>query len=181
MKKFLITLLIFLAAIISGFVYLVKPYETFEERRLGSHQIKVIANYVNVTGDPNCTKLYVTSPEPSDEPGKAIFPAVPEAIPSPDDGEYAYHGNRFELTGFPYEWVYRNIITGAERRVNSQRFDVVKWKIIVPYTVWSDKQSGDGGPLNEIRSMPLVYEYTDDDYSPNKFRMDNYINCLAGQ
>ena len=166
---------------IVAMIIVLKPYETFQERRVGTSQIQILVEYVNVTGDPGCTKLYLLKSKSTKKSDLAIFPAVPKIIQSPDDGEYAYDGNNFKLTGYPYEWVFHNLITGEERSLRSPRFDVVKWEINVPYTVWSEEQGEDGEPLTEKRSLPLTFEFKMDDQVPVIFKMNNYVDCLAGQ
>lgn len=181
MKKILIAIFSIFVFMIIWLFFLIKPYEVLQEKRVATGQVKILTEYVNVTGDPNCTKLYLLESEPNKQHGLAIFPAVPITIPPPDDGDYAYAGNIFKLTGYPYEWVYRNSITGDERRERSQRFDVVKWEIIVPYTVWSKRQGEDDESLTEERSLPLTFELKTDDLLPHSFKMVNYIDCLAEQ
>ncbi len=176
MKKILI---IIIAFVILGLFILAKPYETLQEKRVDADKITILTKFINVTGSPNCAKLYMIESVSNIEKNSAIFTATPETIPAPDDGEYAYADNIFKITGYPYEWIYTNLITGDEHRKKSKRFDVVKWEIITPYTVWLPQQ-GDG-PLIEKRTTALVYKLKSDDHRAVLFKMDNYIDCFAGQ
>lgn len=165
--------------IIFVYIYYAKPYETFYEDRGSVDPVVITVEFVNVAGNPNCTKLYIKVPELSVTKGLAVFPSIPDSIPSSDEGDYAYAGNVFKLTGYTYEWVFHNLITGAEYSKRSERFDVIKWEIITPYTVWSNRQGIDGEPLNQTIMTPLVYEAVEDNMRPEKFKMSNYINCLV--
>ena len=181
MKKLFIALLSIAVFLLLVFLVVAKPYETIYEQRVSTDPVNVVVEFVNVTGDSNCAKLYVTESDSNVMKGSALFPSTPDNIPTPDDGVYAYAGNVFKLTGYAYEWVFRNAITGNENKKNSRRFDVIKWEIMSPYTVWSERQGADGVPLTEILTTPLAYEFKSEDYRPVLFEMNNYIDCLAGQ
>jgi len=180
-KKILFVLILITIFIILVYIYFAKPYETFSENRESVDPVVITVEFVNVTGDPNCTKLYIKEPELGATKGLAVFPAIPDSIPSPDEGDYAYAGNVFKLTGYTYEWVFHNSITGAEYSKRSERFDVAKWEIMTPYTIWSDRHGVDGEPLNKTIMTPLAYEAVENNMRSEKFKMSNYINCLAGQ
>jgi len=181
MKKLIIVFLSITAFFILVFLVVAKPYETIHEQRVSTVPVSIVVEFVNVTGDSNCTKLYVTKSDTNVVKGSALFPSTSDTIPAPDDGAYAYAGNVFKLTGYAYEWVFRNAITGNKNKKKSRRFDVIKWEIMSPYTVWSERQGADGVPLTEILTTPLAYEFKSEDYRPALFKMNNYIDCLAGQ
>jgi len=180
-KKLFIAFLSITVFLLLVFLVVAKPYETIYEQRVSTVPVNLVVEFVNVTGDSNCTKLYVTDSDSDIKNGSALFPSTPDNIPAPDDGVYAYAGNVFKLTGYAYEWVFRNAITGNENKKNSRRFDVIKWEIRSPYTIWSERQGADGEPLIEKVTTPLVYEFKSEDYRPALFKMNNYIDCLDGQ
>jgi len=181
MKKLFIVFLSITVFLLLVFLVVAKPYETMDEQRVSTVPVNIIVEFVNVTGDSNCTKLYVKESDTDIENGSALFPSIPDNIPAPDDGAHAYADNVFKLTGYTYEWVFRNAITGSENRKKSRRFDVIKWEILSPYTIWSERQGVDGEPLTEILTTPLAYEFKFEDHQPALFKMNNYIDCLAGQ
>ncbi len=179
-KSTLITLLMVLTIFVLLF-FLVKPYESYREVRNNPGPVIIMAKFENVTGDPGCAKLYTRSASNGAAGQQPVFPALPEGMPAPDDGPYAYQGNAFELTGFTYDWVFTNKITGSERHKKSARFDVIKWKLSQPYTVWASAGEGDEAPSIEKRYEPIMYEFKSSDYSAGHFKLGNYVDCLANQ
>lgn len=180
MKKLLLKIALILSLIIGGgYLILMKPYESLHQVRRDGPPVTLLAEYVNVTGDPNCTKLYVASPDSGSSTQHAVFPAFPVDLPVPDDGIYAYHGNQFELTGFQYEWVLRNGITGSEQRMPSRRIDVIHWELLQPYSVWLPAATEDYPPSIEKRDNPVSPGNKSGVYPADSFGVENYLDCLA--
>lgn len=162
-------------------IFLFKPYESFHEVRNNTGPITITAKFENVTGDPGCAKLYTGNTRNGSSDLQPVFPALPDGMPAPDDGPYAYQNNVFELTGFTYDWVFLNKITGLEQRERSGRFDVIKWKLFQPYTVWVKTGADNEGRATEKRYAPIMYDYKSSDYSPANFTLGNYVDCLANE
>ena len=179
MKKALVVFMVMFCVCVLLYLYLAKPYESLREVRRGEAAVTFFAEYVNVTGDPNCAKLYVTNTELNTVGQLAVFPAVADGLPAPDDGSYAYHGNRFKITGFPYDWIRSNSITGFEQRAPSRRVDVVKWELIAPYSIWVSSDDETVAAGSEIVQEPLINQLQNIDVPISEFRMSNYIDCLA--
>ncbi len=159
--------------------FLIKPYESFREVRNNPDPVTIMAKFENVTGDPGCAKLYTKSVKNGVTGQQSVFPALPEGMPAPANRPYAYQGNVFELTGFAYDWVFTNKITGSKRHKKSGRFDVIKWRLLQPNTVWASAGEGDEAPKTETRYEPVIYEYISSDYSSRNFKLGNYVDCLA--
>lgn len=159
--------------------FLIKPYESFREVRRSSYPVTILTTFMNVTGEGGCAKLYTSIATGGVNSQQAIFPALPEGMPAPDDGEYAYHDNVFQLTGFAYNWVFSNKITGSEWHKKSRRFDVIKWKLFPPYAVWVSTGGEGGEPTSEMKYEPLMFEFKSTDYSTAHFKLGNYVDCLA--
>lgn len=58
---------------------------------------------------------------------------VPSDVLNPELSDAAFPGNIFVLTGFRYEIKRTNVITGKVRIINSRQFDVVSWRVELPY------------------------------------------------
>jgi hypothetical protein len=179
-KSTIITLLMVLIIFVLLF-FLVRPYESYREVRNNPGPVTIMAKFENVTGDPGCAKLYTKSIKNGETGQQPVFPALPEGMSAPDDGPYAYQGNVFELTGFTYDWVFTNKITGSERHKKSGRFDIIKWRLLQPYTVWETAGGEDEAPSIEKRYEPIMYVFNSPDYFAGNFKPGNYVDCLANQ
>lgn len=168
--------------LIVGFCYLFQPHLAFEEVRISDKPDEIKAVYVNITGDPLCAKLYRIEriedgiPVSSDEP---IFPALPENLPSPEDGKTAYSDNLFLIKGYRYQFKERNKLTGHSKTSPSNRVDVIAWEVIPPYKRWKDMDS-DNSTLSEAEtaSTPVKYQMKSSDHHPSQFVKNNYVDCL---
>lgn len=159
-------------------IYLSKPYEEFIEERKKGFPVSIMVEYVNITGEPGCTNLYQVSNDQVDYK-KPIYPAHVDRMKVPDDGTYAYEGNRFSLKGYEYQYVKRNLITGAVDYQPSGRFDIVSWKIEMPYTVWQEPTDRNSPVLTQPGTSELNYEISNEKHETQNFRIDNYVNCVS--
>jgi hypothetical protein len=176
-KRIFIFLLIFFLALTGVVVFLLKPYEIIEEVRTSDHPAKVNAVFVNFTGDASCAKLYRYAGSNISAISSPIFPALPEEIPPPDEGLIAYSNNIFKLTGYEYQLVKKNLLTGSTVSQTSNRFDVISWEIVPPYKIWTEKTDKDGILLAETKSDLLAYSLSNSAYKPDLFRKGNYTDC----
>lgn len=177
-------LLIILALLIAGYLYLFQPHITFEEVRVSNQPGNVTAVFVNVTGDPLCAKLYKLDHMDNHKPVASkdpLFIALPNLAPSPVRGNLGYADNIYSLKGYNYQYVTRNRLAGTTKTRPSHRFDVIKWEIVTPYKKWKD--SGPEGKTMAkavISSESVAYEFNSTDHSRNQFVSDNYVDCLSG-
>ncbi|MBT1064087.1 hypothetical protein KJY73_10910 [Bowmanella sp. Y26] len=177
MKKFF---LITISIILAVFFWLFQPFSSFSEERLSSQPERVTVVYVTVTGDPQCTKLYKldswqdNKPIASKEP---VLLALPERLPSPEDGDYAYADNVFELTGFRYQFQESNRLTGSVAVRPSNRFDLVAWTIVTPYKRWKTVTTDPNDPF-ETSNQPLDFSVEEGGFEPEDFTKVNSIDCL---
>lgn len=171
----------FVVAIAVAYIALFQPYVILEENRLTAQPVTVKTIFVNVTGDPLCAKLYkldesvsgklVASKEP-------LYLALPQDIPSPEDGAQAYSDNLFIVTGYPYEWIEKNRLTGATKITQSYRFDVIAWEIVAPYKIWAG-QWGEGVSIDAATAVePISHRFDGDHSDPGVFVKRNYVDCL---
>ncbi len=117
------TLLIVISA---AFVWLTTPYMSYETNRSTNEIVTITAEYLNITGDPLCSKLYeIIDGETSD---KAIFPNMPKDIPDPHDMTVLKDGDRLKIRGYRYQWKARNLITGNIEARPAGMVDVVAWE-----------------------------------------------------
>lgn len=176
-KVFALVFTLFFVFCVFVFVYLWAPYVAVEELRLGQTPQAMTLEYVNVTGEPGCTKFYRVSHDAVDD-SQPVFPAHTADMPALDEGVYSYHGNRFLITGYPYQYVRKNWLTGVVTTRESHRFDVISWRIETPYTVWSGKDDAEGTTLSEIRTEKREYAVFQSQLAAENFHSDNYIDCM---
>ncbi|MHC4192299.1 MAG: hypothetical protein ACYSUB_21940 [Planctomycetota bacterium] len=181
MKKLFVVLTI-VAVIFAGYLYLFRPHITLQEVRISNNPETVKAVYVNVTGDPLCAKLYRLGGtdnnklEASKEP---LFLALPNSIPSPEDGKLAYSDNVFIIKGYRYQFVQNNKLTGESKFTPSHSFDVVAWEVMAPYKIWKKMSSTGGSAIEaETRTEPVSHQFDNTDHDPNQFTKGNYVDCL---
>lgn len=168
MKKFIVVLI---AA--AGYFYFFKPYISLSEVRASSDPVELTAVFVNVTPDPSCIKLYKLDrmddnvPVASNEP---IVLALPEGMPSPENGKLAYSDNVFTLKGYSYKYVERNKFNNESNTSPSHRFDVIAWTVVPPYKMWKESDpGGDSAAEAETSSGPVSHKIKSNDHSPDEF------------
>ena len=137
----------------------------------------MVSEYVNITSDANCTRLYQKTNDQVDY-SRPIYPAFAGNMPSPDDGPYAYDKNKFKITGFSYQYEKHNLITGSVEIFPSYRIDVITWEAIPPYMVWTEKIDANDMVIAELNETPLFYSIDPDKYPADSFHIGNYINCM---
>lgn len=181
LKKIFITFsAVLLGLAILFYVFVMQPYIVLEEVRVSDKPETVAAVYVNITGEPYCTKLYRVASnkgKKTADMNKPLFPALPVDIPAPDDDSHAYHDNVFILIGFSYKIVVKNLITGDEKARRSPRFDVTAWKLAPPYTKWTNRQNQAGEILTEQGNELLEFGTKVDTSNNSKFDLKNYVDC----
>lgn len=144
---------ILLIVVSAAFIWLTKPYMSYETTRSTNEIVTITAEYVNDTGEPLCSKLYeiaggVTS-------GKAIIPNMPKDVPDPHDWAALEDGDFLTIYGYRYQWKARNIITGGVETRPVGMVDVVAWE----------------GPHN------LLFKSELPDAPANQFNRRNYTDC----
>lgn len=175
-----------------AYVYFAEPYLVFEERRVSDQPETFEVTYKSGTcpkpvGEPcvvskfdavtaRSTKIVDGVPHTTVEHSSLIL-ALPLAIPCPEDTGLAVDGNEFLVTGYPYESVEKNILTGSRRDLWKLRIDVVAWEVVGPYAV-----SGENG-MQENMTGPVVHEMLGDDRSLDHFPsadswQERNANCL---
>lgn len=126
MKVFLYTLGLLVVVSAGAFLWLTKPHMSYVSTRATDSPVQVEVEYVNVTGDALCSKLYqLVDDEATD---KAVFPNVPDDIPDPHDVDDLADGDRLTIEGFPYEWSAINRVTGTTTTKATGMVDVIAWE-----------------------------------------------------
>ncbi len=180
-KIIAIVSLVVLFMLVGLFVYLFEPYVVLDRDRVSTIPIYVDTIYVNVTGEPGCAKLYRlnnTDDQNSVITQIPVFVYLPEGLPSPEDGNYAYSNNKFTLKGYEYKWVKKNVITGKKVEYPAARFDVLSWRLHTPYKVWTSLAYSEKPPLVKISTEPVEHTYNSSDHPPTIFIGQNSIDCL---
>jgi hypothetical protein len=170
------------ATLVVGYCFLFQPHIVLEKVRLSNKPVEIKAVYINMTGDPLCAKLYRIErmedgkPVSSDEP---LFLALPENLPSPEDGKTAHADNMFLIKGYRYQFSERNKLTGHSKTSHSNRLDVIAWEVIAPYKQWNNEDSDNHTPVEATTaSTPVKHQMESSDHRPNQFVKGNYVDCL---
>ncbi|GAB1258519.1 hypothetical protein NBRC116494_30210 [Aurantivibrio plasticivorans] len=119
-----LSLIAVLVVVAIGLVFLTQPYNAIHFERSSNEPVTLSAKFLNATDDPLCTNIYV-----GDEATgfSGVLPRFPSDLPDLHSTDSVEFGESVELTGFQYEWVKRNKITGAEVRKPTGRMDVLAW------------------------------------------------------
>lgn len=163
------------------YLYIFQPYITFSEVRISNTPVEIKVVYVNVTGDPLCAKLYSLGSIKDNKPvatKEVFYLAMPDGIPSPEDGDLAVSDNMFLIKGYRYRLIEKNNLTGDSTKSPSHRFDVISWKVMLPYERWKDTVSLDGAVEKEIATDSVSYTFNKADHDPGIFIKGNNIDCL---
>ncbi len=181
LKKITVLFLLVLLMLVGLFVYVLEPHIDLDRERVSTKPIEIDTIYVNVTGESGCAKLYKLDTANKENPvvtKTPVFVYLPEGIPSPEDGHYAYADNKFTLNGYGYKWVKKNIITGEKVEYPAARFDVVSWRLHTPYKLWASLASSKQVPDVKTSANPVEYVYESSDHNPTYFIGQNSIDCL---
>jgi len=111
-------------------MYLSEPYIEVTEVRSTS-----VPQTVEVTWYLNCERDYY-----DDENKNHYDPVVPIGGVMPGVRPVMSSGTRFVLVGYPYKALRKNIFTGSVNEQRSERFDVVEWRVVTPYTLWDGEK-----------------------------------------
>lgn len=160
LKKILFFVLILLAIIIAAYVIVFKPYVKREYQRTSNEPTKIIAEYVNVTGDPLCTKFYLV--EDGQLTGKGVFPKLPTDLADPHN-KGLKDGDRISLTGYTYHWVTKNLITNNSTVRPVYMIDVLAWELITS---------------SNASKSSTAFQSSIEDHSPENFMGENYTDCI---
>lgn len=181
LKKISILFLLVLLLLVGLFVYLLEPHIELDRERVSTKPIKIDTIYVNVTGEPGCAKLYRLDTANKQSPVVTkipVFVYLPEGMPSPEEGNYAYADNKFTLNGYEYKWVKKNAITGEKVEYPAARFDVVNWQLHAPYTFWASLAPSKQAPDVKTSVDSIEHTYESSEHNPKNFVGQNSIDCL---
>ena len=139
--------------IASIYLYLFIPYKTYEYIRVSEFPVEIITKYINIQGDPLCTKLYEM--DGNVQTNKGIFPNIPIDLLDPNNSDNLHDGDTVIVRGYLYQWQEINLITQevTVRAVNV--IDLIGWE-----------SSGSGAHI------------TKENHSSESFIGTNYTNCL---
>jgi len=174
LKTLKIVFSLFVLLFIAAAFYMLVPLESLYEVRVTNKIESISVKYINVTGEPNCAKLY----EVLDGADSAVFTAYPVTVPAIEETSLAYSGNVFNIKGYRYNWVRENKLTGNKKITKSNRIDVSAWEVETPYTLWSDELDKDGMQLVIKSEEPVKHVFKDDSGNNELYRKDNFIDCL---
>lgn len=181
LKKISILFLLALLMLVGLFVYLLEPHIELNRERASAKPIEIDTIYVNVTGEPGCAKLYrldTGSKQTQVVTKIPVFVYLPEGMPSPVEGNYAYADNKFTLNGYEYKWVKKNAITGEIVEYPAARFDIVNWRLHVPYKLWTSLAPSKQAPDVKTSIDPVEYTYESSKLDVEYFVGQNSIDCL---
>ncbi len=133
----------------SIFVWLTKPYMSYQSVRIGDTPTTIEVEYLSMTGDALCTKLYEINNH------QGIFPNVPDDLPDPHSIPSLKEGDRITLVGYPYEWQAKNLITQSVKKKPIGMVDVVAWN----------------------KGAEIRFASNSKNLSPDKFKRENYSDC----
>jgi len=174
LKTLKIIFSLFVLLFIVAAFYLLVPLESLYEVRVTNKIENISVKYVNVTGEPNCAKLY----EVIDGVDSAAFTAYPESLPAIEETSLAYSDNVFNIKGYRYNWIRENKLTGNKAITKSNRIDVSAWEVETPYTLWSDELDKDGMQLAVKSDLPVKHVFKGDSSNNKLYKKDNFIDCL---
>lgn len=149
MKIFFSILSLLLLVVIAFFVWLTKPYMSYQSVRIGDKPTTIEVEYLSMTGDALCTKLYEINSH------QGIFPNVPDDLPDPHSISSFKEGDRITLVGYRYEWQAKNLITQSVKKKPIGMVDVVAWS----------------------KGAEVQFASSSQNLSPDKFKRENYSDC----
>ena len=149
MKIFFSILSLLLLVVIAFFVWLTKPYMSYQSVRIGDTPTTIEVEYLSMTGDALCTKLYEIHNH------QEIFPNVPDDLPDPHSISSLKEGDRITLVGYRYEWQAKNLITQSVKKKPIGMVDVVAWS----------------------KGAEVQFASSSQNLSPDKFKRENYSDC----
>ncbi|MCP4342865.1 MAG: hypothetical protein GY799_29280 [Desulfobulbaceae bacterium] len=123
-KKIALAFVFIIASIVLAFCYLLEMHMDGKHIRLNDNIVTIQAVYLNMTGDPKCTKIY------REDNGAAIFTNIPADLPNPNCSDELVNNDKLYLKGYMYKWqkinkITRNIVD--ERDINV--IDVIEWGV----------------------------------------------------
>ena len=149
-KKLALAFVFIIVSIILTFFYLLDFHLEAEHIRLNDKIVTIQAVYLNMTGDPICTKIY------REDNGAGVVTNIPTDVPNPNYSGELINNDKLYLKGYMYKWQETNIITGniiEERDINV--IDVIEW--------------GVNNKTQHKTEMKSFYE--------GNFVSDNYTDC----
>lgn len=127
------------------------PYKSYEYIRSSDTPEVVHALYIDIQGDPLCTKIYLVGK--NGEPIAGIFPRTAKDLPDPNRTTHLKDGDELLLEGFRYDWRMKNKITGTVVTKPIHQMDL---------TAWSDNHGN---------------RYSSEARDIDEFSGDNYTDC----
>ncbi len=146
---FVLVVVFFAAAAFA--IWLFVPFTISEYVRVSEMPRQIRAQYIDIQGDPLCTKLYLI--DESGQVGHGIFPRVANDIPDPNKMPSLQNGDQITLEGYFYEWKKTNKITGNIITKPVYQIDVISW------------------------SDSYANHYKSAERNPDKFSAENYTDC----
>lgn len=162
------------------YVHLAEPHLAYSEWRASAKPEVVHVTYMGYACGEHHPQLYellelgAGEHRPSETPTTL---ALPPGMPSPDGGNLAFAGNRFELLGYRYAARRRNRLTGVTEDTRSTRLDVVAWRVEAPYRVLVEADRPGEYTVREDATDPVAYRMADDDHAAEKFTLQRYRSC----
>ncbi len=151
--------LIFLASAIialalAAYVMLFQPHIRVEHLRQSEQVETLRATWVAWAcgGEERITEVLDNAGNIANSP---LSIRVPKGVPHPEYSAAAHPGNVFWLTGYRYQTIQTNRITGYQVFLPSFRFDAIRWWVEAPYQSYTD----DGRSI----SVDAVLEWPESD------------------
>lgn len=128
------SLLVMSVFLIGGILYFSKPWISVSEVRATDNLETILALYGRA-----CEEDFLSEFKNDESLGRLTL-VLPEGGVGPEDTEAVVPDNVFEITGYRYKKVRRNLLSGEIEEVPSRRFDVIEWRAIVSYSI-TDKHA----------------------------------------
>lgn len=151
-----------------------------KQLRASVEPITIRVEYVQNTCDafyPKMTEVVGKDGENNIYQKPILRLAIPADLKSPENSEFAYHGNIFLLNG--YRYISEKSMLPLFFLIQKEpiaRFDLVSWRPVPPYYVW-DKSHGEAQPLLKTDSVEFATKMPK--LLPRDFVMQRYNDCLG--
>ncbi len=171
-KKLLtIVFAVFILSIIVGYIWLAKPYLSYEFVRL-NELVEIPTVYAGWACGSNYPQLspYEVKSNGERSLGDPFSLMLQEQLPNPEDSIAAVPGNKFVLWGYREKLITKNFITGVTTEKITPKVYLVGWKVITPYSVWDNAHQ-------RIEHKEIYHMINNPNILSSHFRDVGHVGC----